>query len=182
MHAAHEAGIIHRDLKPANVLLAADGTPKITDFGLAKNFTEPGQGKTRSGAVMGTPSYMAPEQAEGKKDVGPLADVYALGAVLYECLIGRPPFRAASTFDTILQVISEEPVPPRRLNSKVPRDLEVICLKCLHKAPAGRYASAADLADDLRRYIGGEPIRARPPGVVRRTWQAMRKRPVYAVF
>ncbi len=139
MQAAHSRGVIHRDLKPANVLLAEDGTPKITDFGLAKKLDEAGQ--TVSGAVMGTPSYMAPEQA-GQKEVGSLADVYALGAVLYECLTGRPPFKAATSVDTILQVISDEPEPPRRLNPAVPRDLETICLKCLQKEPAWRYASA----------------------------------------
>src|SRR5205085_2124247 len=122
MHAAHSAQVIHRDLKPANVLLTADGTPKITDFGLAKKLDDVGQ--TQTGAIMGTPSYMAPEQAEGKKDVGPLADVYALGAILYECLTGRPPFKAATPFDTVLQVIRHEPVPPRQLNPRLPRDLE----------------------------------------------------------
>jgi serine/threonine protein kinase len=182
MQAAHARGILHRDLKPANVLFAEDGTPKITDFGLAKKLDEKDQGRTRTGAVMGTPSYMAPEQAEGKKDVGPLADVYGLGAILYECLTGRPPFRSATTFDTLLQVITEEVVPPRRLNSRVPRDLEVICLKCLHKDPTGRYADAAGLAADLRRYLDGEPIRARPAGIVRRTWKTMRRRPIYAVL
>jgi serine/threonine-protein kinase len=182
MQAVHDAGILHRDLKPANVLLTDDGTPKITDFGLAKKLDEGGQGKTRTGAIVGTPAYMAPEQAEGKKDLGPSADIYALGAILYECLTGRPPFQAATTLDTVLQVISDEPVPPRRLNSKVPRDLEVICLKCLRKAPRGRYASAAALADDVRRYLDGEPIEARRPGILRRTWMATRKRPIYALL
>jgi serine/threonine protein kinase len=182
MQAAHDRGILHRDLKPANVLLADDGTPKITDFGLAKKLDEVGQGRTRTGAVVGTPSYMAPEQAEAKKDVGPAADIYALGAILYECLVGRPPFQAATALDTLLQVLSEEPVPPRRLNSKVPRDLEVVCLKCLAKDPRGRYRSAADLADDLHRYGEGEPIRARRPGMLRRTWRTARKKPIYAVL
>jgi serine/threonine protein kinase len=181
VQAAHDAGVIHRDLKPANVLFDAAGSPRITDFGLAKKLDEAGQGRTRTGAVMGTPSYMAPEQAGGRKDIGPPADVYALGAVLYCCLTGRPPFQAATTLDTILQLLGEEPVPPRRLNSKVPRDLNVICLKSLQKGPNARYARAADLADDLRRYLDGDPIRARPPGMLRRTWKAARKKPVYAL-
>ncbi len=157
MQAAHEKGVIHRDLKPANVLLAGDGTPKVTDFGLAKKLDEAGQ--TASGAVMGTPSYMAPEQAEGRA-VGPLADVYALGAILYECLTGRPPFKAATALDTMMQVMSDEPVPPSRLAGKLPADLETISLKCLSKEPARRYASAEELANDLRRFQAGEPIRA----------------------
>ncbi len=159
MQAAHDKGVIHRDLKPANVLLADDGTPKISDFGLAKKLDEAGQ--TLPGMVMGTPSYMAPEQADGK-EVEPLADVYALGAVLYECLTGRPPFKAATSYDTIRQVIREEPVPPRRLNPALPRDLETICLKCLQKEPGKRYASALALADDLGRVLSHKPIRARP--------------------
>src|SRR5262249_6428321 len=142
MHFAHEAGVIHRDLKPANVLLTADGTPKVTDFGLAKR-VEGGEQLTRSGAIVGTPSYMAPEQASASKEVGPPADTSALGAILYECLTGRPPFKAATPFDTVLQVVSEEPVPIRRLNRPVPADLETICHKCLQKDPAKRYISAA---------------------------------------
>jgi WD40 repeat protein/tRNA A-37 threonylcarbamoyl transferase component Bud32 len=179
MHAAHEAGVVHRDLKPANVLLAKDGTPKITDFGLAKKLGEVGQ--TATGAVMGTPSYMAPEQAGGKSaDIGPLADVYALGAILYECLTGRPPFKAATALDTILQVVSDEPVPPRQLQSRTPRDLETICLKCLRKEPKRRYASALALAEDLRRFQAGEPIQARPVGRVERTVKWGRRNPVVA--
>jgi serine/threonine-protein kinase len=168
MHAAHQRGIIHRDLKPANVLLTANGTPKITDFGLAKKL-ESATGQTQSGAVLGTPSYMAPEQADGKsKAVGPTADVYALGAILYELLAGRPPFRAQTPLDTLLQVISEEPVPPGRFHAQLPRDLETICLKCLQKDPSQRYASAEGLAEDLARFQRGEPILGRPTSEAKR--------------
>jgi WD40 repeat protein len=186
MQAAHEAHVVHRDLKPANVLLAACGlagpssdfTPKITDFGLAKKLDEAGQ--TTTGAIMGTASYMAPEQAEGKKSVGPAADVYALGAILYECLTGRPPFRAATAFDTIMQVLSEEPVPPRQLNMKVPLDLETVTLKCLEKEPLHRYETALTLADDLGRFLAGKPVQARPIGAVERGWRWARRNPVVA--
>ncbi len=179
LHAAHQKGVIHRDLKPANVLLTADGTPKLTDFGLAKRLDVPGV--TASGQVMGTPSYMAPEQAEGKgKAVGPTADVYALGAILYECLTGRPPFRAATPLDTIRQVVSEEPVPPRRLNGKVPLDLETICLKALAKVPGERYLSAEALAEDLRRFQQGEAIEARPAGRLERAVKWARRHPAQA--
>jgi formylglycine-generating enzyme required for sulfatase activity/tRNA A-37 threonylcarbamoyl transferase component Bud32 len=181
VQAAHERGIIHRDLKPGNVLLAEDGSPKVTDFGLAKR-VEGGSGLTQTGAVMGTPSYMAPEQAEGKKNIGPVTDVYALGAILYECLVGRPPFRAATSFDTLVQVVSEEPVAPRQLNARVPKDLETVCLKCLEKDPARRYSSAADLAEDLRRWQAGEPIAARPAGRLERGVKWARRRPLAAAL
>jgi serine/threonine-protein kinase len=181
MQAAHDKGVIHRDLKPANVLLAEDGTPKVTDFGLAKKLDERGQ--TQTGSVMGTPSYMAPEQAGGKsRELGPACDIYALGAILYECLTGRPPFRAATPLDTVLQVVSDEPVPPRQLQSKMPRDLETICLKCLRKEPARRYATAADLADDLHRFQAGEAIRARPVGQLERAIKWVRRRPAVAAL
>jgi WD40 repeat protein len=159
---AHRLGIIHRDLKPGNILLAADGTPKVTDFGLAKSLASE-SGLTHTGLIMGSPGYMAPEQAEGKaKQVGPLADVYALGAILYELLTGRPPFRGTTLLETLEQVRTTEPVPPSRLVPGLPRDLETATLKCLQKESQKRYESAAALAEDLRRFRGGEPIVARP--------------------
>jgi WD40 repeat protein len=178
VQAAHEAHVLHRDLKPANVLIAGDGTLKITDFGLARKLDEEGQ--TRTGMVVGTPSYMPPEQARGDRKLGPSVDVYALGAILYACLTGRPPFRGATMMETLRQVLDREPVAVRELNPGVPRDLETICLKCLRKDPRQRYASAQELADDLGRFLNGEPIRGRPVGALERGWRWCRRNPVVA--
>ena len=177
MAEAHARGIIHRDLKPANVLLTLDGKPKITDFGLAKQMEGDSQ-QTRSGAIMGTPSYMAPEQAWGQThEIGPLSDQYALGAILYEMLVGRPPFQGATALETLELVRNQEPVPPTRLQPKVPTDLETICLKALQKDPAKRFPDAAAMAEDLRRFLDGEPIVARPVGTPERLWRWCKRNP-----
>src|ERR1051325_7366015 len=152
VHYAHQQGILHRDLKPSNILIDSFDEPHITDFGLAKRLDSGKSGHTRAGAILGTPSYMSPEQAQGKIDLlGPAADVYSLGAILYELLTGRPPFRADTPLDTVMQVIDHQPVPPRLLNPKIDHDLETICLKCLEKDPLLRYASAEALGEDLER-------------------------------
>jgi WD40 repeat protein/serine/threonine protein kinase len=209
MQFAHNAGIVHRDLKPGNILLtgkfeirnpksekednglisnfefrASNLIPKVTDFGLAKRLDETiGDGGTRTGAVMGTPSYIAPEQASGKtRDIGPATDVYALGAILYELLTGRPPFRGETPLETVLQVLNDDPVAPKRLHPHVPRDLETICLKCLSKQPAKRYANANALANDLRRFLNGEPIQARPLSAWGRGVKWSRRHPTLAML
>jgi WD40 repeat protein len=179
---AHSRGVIHRDLKPGNILLDRHGNPRVTDFGLAKRL-QSDSGLTGSGQIMGTPSYMPPEQAGGNRGaVGPAADVYALGATLYALITGRPPFQAATPMDTVIQVIGDEPVPPRRLNASIPPDLETICLKCLEKEPGKRYATASALAEDLRRYLAGEPIVARPVTRLERAVKWARRRPAIAAL
>ena len=182
VHYAHQRGIIHRDLKPANILIDAQGQPHVVDFGLAKR-VEGDANLTQSGAILGTASYMAPEQAEGRgRRVGPAADVYALGAILYECLTGQPPFQAITTLETLFQVVNQEPVPPSQLHRKAPRDLETICLKCLGKQPEQRYDSAAALAEDLRRWQAGEPIAARPASAVELLVKWTMRRPAVAAL
>src|SRR5712691_3181460 len=178
LHFAHQSGVVHRDMKPGNVLLDPDGVPKVADFGIAKRLKEDTQ-LTVSGAVIGTPTYMAPEQAKGgSRHVGPAADIYSLGAILYEMLAGRPPFLPEDSETAItVRVLTEDPVSPAWHRPEIPRDLETICMKCLQKEPRARYASAAALAEDLRRFLDDETIVARPPTTVVRTIKWMRRHP-----
>jgi len=177
LETAYKHGVVHRDIKPQNIVINSKDTVKITDFGLARRLDD-GAGLTRTGMALGTPGYMAPEQAQGLSSaVGISADVYALGAILYELLTGRAPFHAETPAKTIQQVISQDPVSPSRLNASVPRDLETICLRCLHKEPHLRYASAAALADDLHRFLRDEVIAARPEGKLGWLARQIRRRP-----
>jgi WD40 repeat protein len=179
VHHAHQHGVLHRDIKPGNILLDAAGEPHVADFGLARR-TEAGAGLTQSGAIVGTPGYMAPEQAAGRKQGVTAADVYSLGAVLYELLTGSPPFRGKTPMETLLQVMEREPTRPRSLCPSLPADLETVCLRCLEKNPDRRYASAGLLAEDLELFLNGEPVRARPVGVAERAWRWCRRYPLVA--
>ena len=180
IHYAHERGILHRDLKPSNVLIDANDQPRVTDFGLARRFEGDSQ-VTLTGQVLGSPNYIPPEQALGKRGkVSRQSDVYALGAMLYHLLTGRPPFQGETLTDTLQQVLNAEPLAPRLLNPSLPRDLETVCLKCLEKEPARRYATAQALADELGRFLNGQPVLARPMGPTGKIWRWCHRQPVRA--
>ena len=177
---AHDHGILHRDLKPQNILLDGEGTPRVTDFGLAKELQSDSE-LTHTGQVLGTPSYMSPEQARGQ-EVGKASDIYSLGALLYCLITGRPPHQAASAAETLILVLNCDICPPRKLNSRIPRDLETLCMKALDGEPGNRFASARDLGDELQRYIDGKPIRSRPIGPLRRGLKLCRRYPKTAAM
>src|SRR5262245_4679968 len=181
VHHAHQRGILHRDLKPSNILLDDQGQPHVTDFGLARKIEAEG-GPTQSGAVVGTPEYMAPEQATAQKTLTTATDVHGLGSLLYALLTGRPPFRGDTALETLGQVVAADPAPPHTLNPCVDRDLETICLKCLQKEPHRRYGSVEALVEDIERWLHGEPVRARPVGKVERALKWMRRRPALAAL
>ena len=181
LQSVHTNGFVHRDLKPANILFDGENRPKVADFGVVKRLGE-ADAPTPVGSLLGTPPYLAPEQIDGSAPVGSLCDVYALGTILYECLIGRPPFRAESIADTLFDVLSREPLPPRLADPRLPRDLETICLKCLEKEPTRRYGSALELADDLKRFLNGQTVRARPVGRLGRTWRWVRRNLLLSVL
>src|SRR5271157_4276443 len=190
MTAVHTAGLLHLDLKPSNILLDSahdapwqDAAPKVADFGIARSLADRDASATSLAGPWGTPSYMAPEQATASRaDVGAAADIHALGAILYELMTGRPPFQGTSALETLDQVRGQKPVPPRRLNPKIPRDLETIALKCLEKNPSRRYSSAEALADDLNRFLEGRPIKARPVSPIEHAWRWCRRQPVIAAL
>jgi serine/threonine-protein kinase len=181
IHYAHRHGVLHRDIKPRNILIDQEGQPHVTDFGLAKNLSG-SSGQTLSGAILGTPGYMSPEQAASRKDLTTATDIYSVGAVLYDLMTGRPPFLEPSPLDTLVKVLEQEPVPPRRLNPRADRDLETICLTCLNKDPRKRYASAEALGRDLDHFLAGEPIRARRASAMERAGKWIRRRPFAAAL
>jgi serine/threonine-protein kinase len=181
VHHAHQRGILHRDLKPGNILVDREGQPYVTDFGVARR-VEGHTGQTQTGAILGTPSYMPPEQARSEKVLTTAVDVYSLGAVLYELLTGRPPFRAETPLETVLQVLEHEPDRPRVLNPRADRDLETICLKCMEKEAPKRYGSADALAEELERWLAQEPIQARPVSRPERMWRWCRRNPLVAAL